>query len=290
MLTVDLLVNALVAGALLGGFYAVMSIGISLSFGLLGIANIAHSAFAVLSGYGTWILHANLGIDPLAAAMVLFPCFYGLGFTVYRLYHWAFEREGDQSLQGLVFFFGALFLIEVFLIFGYGSDYRSVETTYTQQSITLGFVTLPGRLLVPFAIAILVTAALYVFLTRTFVGRMILGVSQDGLAVRLMGADPVRMQTIAFALSIATAAIAGALMVMIFPVEPSQGRDFIGRIFAIAILGGMGSVTGTFAAAIGIGVIESLTSTYFGPAWSLVASFGVLLAVLAVRPAGLLGR
>ena len=117
-----------------------------------------------------------------------------------------------------------------------------------------------------------------------------MGVSQDSLALRLMGADPIQIKTIAFGLGIATASIAGALLIVIAPVEPAIGREYIGRVFAITVLGGMGSIGGTLTAALILGVAESLTSTFSGPSWALAVSFGLLLLTLAVRPSGLFGR
>ena len=121
------------------------------------------------------------------------------------------------------------------------------------------------------------TLALYLFLGRTFYGRAIMAVSQDRLALRLMGANPVQIKTIAFGVGIATASLAGALLISIAPVIPSTDRDYIGRIFAITVLGGMGSIGGTLVAALILGVAESLMSTFFGPSWSLAVSFGILL-------------
>ena len=134
------------------------------------------------------------------------------------------------------------------------------------------------------------TATLYLFLGRTFYGRAIMAVSQDSGALRLMGANPVRIKTIAFGIGIAAASLAGALLIMIVPVVPSSDRDYIGRMFAITVLGGMGSIGGTLVAAIILGVVESLMGTFAGPSWSLAVSFGILLIALAVRPAGLFGR
>jgi branched-chain amino acid transport system permease protein len=136
----------------------------------------------------------------------------------------------------------------------------------------------------------MVTVALHLFLSKTFYGRAIKAVSQDSQALRLMGVNPVKIKRIAFALSIATASLAGALLILIGPVEPSIGREYIGRVFAIVVLGGMGSISGTLAAAVILGVVESLTSTFSGPSWAPAVSFGILLVVLAVRPAGLFGR
>jgi branched-chain amino acid transport system permease protein len=114
--------------------------------------------------------------------------------------------------------------------------------------------------------------------------------SQDQLALRLMAVDPTKIKRIAFAISIATASVAGALLIIIQPVEPSVGRAYIGHIFAICVLGGLGSLPGTLIAAMLLGVLESLTATFYGPSWAPAVSFGVLLLTLAFRPSGLLGR
>ena len=119
---------------------------------------------------------------------------------------------------------------------------------------------------------------------------LLMAVSQDQLALQLMAADPIRIKRIAFGISIATASVAGALLVIIQPVEPSVGREYIGRVFAICVLGGLGSLPGTLVAAMLLGVMESITSTFYGPSWSPAVSFGFLLLTLAFRPAGLFGR
>ena len=149
---------------------------------------------------------------------------------------------------------------------------------------------LPLRMLIPFAVSLLMVALLQGFLGRSFIGRAILAVSQDRLALQLMAANPNRVKRIAFGISIATASVAGALLIIIQPVEPSIGRDYIGRIFAICVLGGMTSFPGMVAGAMLIGIAESLTATFYGPSWAPAVSFGFLLLTLAVRPAGLLGR
>ena len=131
---------------------------------------------------------------------------------------------------------------------------------------------------------------LQLFLTRTFTGRAIMAVAQDQAALQLMGADPIRIKRIAFAISIATASMAGAFLIIIQPVEPSIGRDYIGRVFAICVLGGLGSLPGTLIGAMLLGIVESFTSTFYGPSWAPAVAFGLLLLTLAVRPAGLLGR
>jgi branched-chain amino acid transport system permease protein len=288
--SLDLLVNAVVAGILLGGFYAAVSLGISMSFGLLEVANIAHPVFVIAGAYAAYMMNTAVGLDPVLTGLLFTPVFYALGVAVYRIYYASFERKGEQSLRGLVFFFGILFIIEVSLVLVYGVDYRLVEAPYIGRSLLIGPIGIALRLLVPCMVGLVLTLALYLFLGKTFYGRAIMGVSQDALALRLMGADPIKIKTIAFGLGIATASLAGALMIIIAPVEPSIGREYIGRAFAITVLGGMGSISGTLVAALILGVAESLTSTFSGPSWALAVSFGILLLALAVRPSGLFGR
>jgi branched-chain amino acid transport system permease protein len=125
---------------------------------------------------------------------------------------------------------------------------------------------------------------------KSFIGRAIQAVAQDQLALQLLAANPTRIKQVAFGISIATAALAGAFLIVIQPVEPSVGREYIGRAFAICVLGGMGSLPGAVIAAMLLGVVESFTATFYGPSWAPAVSFGFLLATLAVRPAGILGR
>jgi len=286
----DLLANAVVAGVLLGGFYAAVAIGLAIVFGQLDIVNIAHPAFVIVGAYIAYILNSRFGFDPVLVGIAAAPAFFVAGVLLYRVYFLAFERTGQESLSGLAFFFGVMFIIEVSLIMVYGVDYRLVQADYIGRSWHVGFVDFPLRMLVPFAVSAALTAGIYLYLTRTFMGRAIQAVAQDRLALQLMGANPVRIKQWAFGLGIATAAIAGALLIVIGPVEPSVGRLYIGRAFAIVVLGGMGSIPGTFIAALILGIVESMVSTFAGPSWAPAVAFGVLALTLAVRPAGLFGR
>ncbi len=287
---VSLLINAIVAGLLLGGFYAAVTAGISISFGMLDIVNIAHPAFIILGSYIAYFVGSSLGLDPILVSVLAMPLFYLLGVAIYQLYHVAFERRGQESLRGLAFFFGLLFVTEVTLILTFGVDYRYVEAVYIGPSLHWGDIDFPLRMVVPCAAALVLFGALHVFVTQTFTGRAIMAVSQDQLALQLMAADPIRIKRIAFGISIATASLAGALLIIIQPVEPSVGREYIGRVFAICVLGGLGSLPGTLVAAMLLGVMESLTSTFYGPSWAPAVSFGFLLLTLAFRPSGLFGR
>ena len=288
--SVSLLSNAIASGIMLGGFYTAVALGITIAFGMLDIVNIAHPAFIVLGSFLAFFGLNSLGIDPFLAAPFLALLGFLGGRLFYRGYHAAFERRGDESLQGLAFFFGIMFIVEIGLVLTFGVDYRLVDLPYLARTVEFGPVQVPLRLAAPCATGLAMLIAVQVFLSRTFVGRTIVAVAQDPEAVQLIGADPIRSKEIAFGIALATALVAGMLLIVIQPVEPSAGREFIGRAFAICVLGGMASLPGTVIAAMILGVAETMTSTFLGPSWAPAIAFGVLLVTLAFRPTGLLGR
>jgi branched-chain amino acid transport system permease protein len=285
-----LLGNAIIAGLLLGGLFAALSVGISISFGMLDVVNIAHPAFIILGSYVAYIVNDRFGFDPIAVSVVLSPLFFALGMVLYRVYYICFEMRGQESLRGLAFFFGILFITEVVLILIFGVDYRLVNTAYGQTTWRLGELDFPMRLVVPFIVSMVMVVGVQLFLTNTYFGRAVLAVAQDQVALRLMGVNPFRVKELAFALSIATAGVAGALLIVIQPVQPAIGREYIGLVFAVCVLGGMGSIWGALLGAMVLGLAESFTATFFGPSWAPAVSFGLLLAALAFKPSGLLGR
>ncbi len=286
----DLLLEAILGGVLLGCFYAAVSIGLSVAFGLLDVPHIAHPAFVILGAYGAYVL-AQHGFDPLVAGALLTPLFFLGGLAVYRFYHAVFERRGtDAGLRGLAFFFGVAFIVEVVLILIFGVDQRMVEAAYIGKSVAFGEVRVPLRMLVAVAVAVLLTVVLTLYLSKTFIGRAIKAVAQDETALALMGADPVRVKQWAFGIATATCALAGALMIIVGPVEPGLGRLYIGRTFCVAVLAGLGSMPGTLVAGVILGVAESVVLTSLGSSWAPAVAFGILLVVLGVRPAGLFGR
>ena len=291
MVSLDLLRDAVVLGVLLGCFYAAVSVGLSISFGLLDVPQVAHPAFLVLASYGVYLCNDRYDIDPLLAGLSIAPLFFLLGLLTYRVYYETFERRGsDASVRGIAFFFGVAFIIEVLIILQFGVDQRFVSAPYIGKAWRLFGMRIPIRQLVAFAVALALTVSLATYLSKTFMGRAIRAVAQDAEGLRLMGANPVRIKQFAFGISMAVVAVAGALLIVVAPVEPTLGRVYIGRTFCIVVMAGLGSITGTLAAAVILGVTESIVLTTFGASWAPAVSFALLLAVLAVRPQGLLGR
>jgi branched-chain amino acid transport system permease protein len=290
MFSLDLLLEAVVFGILLGCFYAAVSIGLSVSFGLLDVPHVAHPAVMVFGAYCAWLL-GRLGLDPIVAGVVLTPAFFLLGMAIYRFYYEVFEKRGsDAGVRGIAFFFGLALVIEVGLILAFGVDQRSVEAPYIGQALSLGEMRIPLRFLVVAAAAVVLMALLTLYLSKTFTGRAIKAVAQDAAALRLMGASPVRIKQWAFGIATAVAALSGALLIIIGPVEPGMDRAYIGRTFSVVVLAGLGSVSGTVAAGLILGISESIVLMQFGASWAPAVSFGLLLVVLGIRPQGLFGR
>lgn len=284
-----LLANVVVTGFLLGALYAAIGVGFSLCFGLAQVANIAHPAFVVLGAYAALSL-GTLGINPILGGFLWSPVFFLFGLGIYWVYHQLFERRDAPPLNGMTFFFGMMFVVEVALLIGYGVEYKIVSVASAQGTIVIGGIDLPRRLLYPCLAALLMVTSLAIFSRHSFTGRAMSAVAQDTVAVRLMGASPVRIKAIACGLAFATAAIAGALLLVAWPIHPSSGRELIGRMFAVSVLGGVTSVRGALAAGVLLGVAESLVQSYAGASWATAVGFVVLLGALAILPQGMFRR
>ncbi|HZE60957.1 MAG TPA: branched-chain amino acid ABC transporter permease [Burkholderiales bacterium] len=291
----DLLLEAVLFGILLGGFYAAVSMGLSVSFGLLDVPNVAHPAIMVFGSYCTYLVVGRLGIDPILAGVLLTPAFFILGMAVYRFYYETFEKRGrrEAGVRGIAFFFGLALIIEVGLILGFGVDQRMVDAPYIGRSMTFfSDIRVPLRMLVAFGVALVLTIGLTLYMSRTFTGRAIKAVAQDEVALRLMGANPVRIKQWAFGIATAASVIAGSMLIIVGPVEPGMDRVYIGRTFAVVVLAGLGSMTGTVFAGLILGISESIVLMHpgLGASWAPAVSFLLLLLMLGVRPQGLFGR
>jgi branched-chain amino acid transport system permease protein len=254
------------------------------------VPHVAHPTFLVLGAYSAYLL-SGFGMDPLLAGLLMTPVFFVFGIAVYQFYYATFESRGsDQGLRGIAFFFGIAFITQVSLILAFGVDQRLVEAPYIGTATEIGDMRIPNRMLVAFGVALALAVLLATYLSRTFTGRAIKAVAQDEGALRLMGANPVRIKRWAFGIATATCAIAGALLIIVGPVDPNLDRLYIGRTFCVVVLAGLGSMSGTLVAGLILGIAESLVLTSVGTSWAPAVAFGILLLVLGVRPAGLFGR
>lgn len=289
MFSIDILLNAVVTGILLGCVYASLALGLGITFGILHIPNIAHPTLVVAGAFFVYTL-AQWGIDPIVAAVVGLIPFYVLGVALYLFYSRVFERRGGANvLQSLTLFFGLSLVIEILLALTFGSELKSVSVSYIGSSLRLGILTIPYRLLIPALLGPIMIAAVWLYLSRTNSGTAIRAVAHEERALSIAGLNPASVKRHAFGIATATAVVAGAALIMIGPVEPFAGRYQIGRVFAIVVLAGMGSIPGSLAIAIIIGIAEALVASYFNPSWAPGVAFAILLLGLAGRPQGLFG-
>jgi branched-chain amino acid transport system permease protein len=284
-----LVLNGVVSGLLLGCLYAAAAAGLAISFGMLNVTNIAHPSMMVVAAFAVALLSQRFGIDPLVMTVLLVPVFWVLGAGLYSAYYRFFERRGDEAIQGLAFFFGIMFILEVALVMIYGADQQWVDPVYAATTLHLGVVDVPLRMAVPGLMSLATIGLLAVFLRRTFIGRAVAAVAQDAEALRFLAIDPVRIKRIAFGISTVFAGLAGGALVVVQPVDPTSGHVFIGRVFAIVIMGGMASLGGAVLAALLFGIVENMTAIFYGPSWSPAVAFGLLLLVLTLRPQGFFG-
>jgi branched-chain amino acid transport system permease protein len=289
MIVLELVLNAIATGIVLGSIYALMSLGLAITFGILHIPNVAHPALVIAGAYAV-VISNQYGLDPLLAGLIWSVPFYLIGLLFYEFYARSFEaRGGGNTLQSLTLFFGASLIIEVALVVAFGTDLRSVDVPYVGHSLRLGLVTIPYRFLIPAAVSPIVLFLLWLYLSNTQIGLAIRAVAHDERAVSISGVDPYAVKRHAFGLALASAAIAGAALVIIGPVDPFAGRIHIGRVFAIVVLAGMGAIPGTLPAAMLIGVAESLVMSFLSPSWAPGVAFAILLATLGLKPTGLFG-
>lgn len=289
MIFVDLGLNALVSGIVIGCIYALIALGLAITFGVLHIPNVAHPALVIAGAYAVTVVNAY-GVDPIIAGLICAVLFYAIGLGFYEFYLRSFESRGrGKTLQSLTLFFGISLVIEIILVVRYGTDLRSVDVGYVGSSLKLGFVRVPYRLLIPALLTLPVIFLLWLYLHRTHTGLAIRAVAHDDRALSVSGINPLSIKRHAFGIATAMAAIAGSALVILGPVDPFSGRGHLGRVFAVVVLAGMGAIPGTLVAAILIGVAEALVTTFISPSWATGVAFIILLVTLAVRPNGLFG-
>ena len=288
---IELILNTIVAGILLGGFYTLISLGLSIAFGLINVSNIAHPTFVLAGAYFAYTLYTAFGIDPIISGVISIPLFFIIGVFLYRAYNVLIEKRGhEKGLISLVFLFSLLILIEVVLLMIFGADWRSVYTPYMVQSVKVGMLSIPLRMFIPFVIALVVDIFFYYLFSKTFFGLGVRAIAQNPSAAMLMGYNPLRINMLAFGISLASAALGGSLLIMIQPIYPFSDRAYIGRVFAVVVLGGMGSLYGTIVASIILGLVEAVVAVFLGASWSMLISFAILLLTLLLKPEGLFRR
>ncbi len=279
------LIQVIISGVLLGGVYALFAAGLNMIFGVLRVINLAHGELMMLGAYTTYWLFAEWGVNPLLTLPVAAVLIFSLGAVIERT---LIERIVNQPLlSSLLLTFGLSTLFMGTALYFWTANFRSVP--YLSGSLGVGGLDISKTRLVAFVIALGVTAATYAFLRYSTFGKAIRATSQHAEVAQVCGIDVRRVRLVTFGIGSAMAGISGSLVAMIFTVSPEMGRMFIGRAFAIVVLGGLGSFVGAFVGALMLGVAETVTAYYTDTQLAEGVAYAVLVIVLLIRPSGLFG-
>ncbi len=274
-------------GVLLGLVYAIAALGLSLIMGIMGVVNVAHSAFVMLGSFFAFELFRRLGIDPIGSFFISLPLFFAVGAIVYRVLVARVERA--QQTQGLVAMFGLMVLIENLGTIAWTTDTRLITAPYTNTSFILGPLILANVKLIAGALALLLISAFWLFLRFTLIGRGIRAMGQNRDAAISLGINVRALATIMFGLGIACAGAAGVALAMIYPFSPNTQVQWLAWAFLVVILGGLGGVGSTLAAGIVVGLIQMLAAAFLPFDYVYLILYVALAAILVVRREGLSG-
>ncbi len=279
--------QSLVLGLLLGGVYALAASGLTLIFGVMKVINIAHGAFLILAAFITYTLWDVLGIDPLLAIVITTPVVFAIGWVTYKVVVSPIRSAPMASTVLLTF--GLALVLEGAMGEIWGNNSTAIRPSYADESFTIGGIFLPKAQVYGGLIAVLVLVALWVVLTRTWLGRAIRAAASNPSSAQLVGIRTASVAALVFALGIAAAGAGGAITGVLYPFVPGSHYQWIARLLAIVVLGGLGSLNGAVLGAILFGLAETFTSAYVSPSWATAVPYAIVFAVLLIRPQGLLG-
>ncbi len=275
------------SGVLIGGVYALMSVGLTLVFGVLRIVNFAHGEFLMVAMYGVWALTRLFGLDPYLASLAVVPAMALFGGLVHRL---IIEPAHDKPHLVVVFAtMGFSILLQNLALMLLTADLRDIPPVF-QDALAFGPLRFKPELLLGFGIALICTLALQRTIKTTYLGKAIRATVQDREAAMLMGIPVPRVFLLTFAGGSALVGLAACVMMPLFSVFPTVGLNFVLIAFVIVVLGGMGSIAGALAGGIGVGVVQSLAGYYVAPAYAQMFFFLLFLLVMIFRPSGLFGQ
>jgi branched-chain amino acid transport system permease protein len=285
------ILEVVIAGLLLGGLYALIAMGLSLQYGVARVLNISHGEFIMLGALTTWSLFTVFGMNPLLSLVIVGPTAFVLGYVIHRA---LFKRIASSSESPGVFesnsmlaAFGLLFIIRNVALIVWGPEIRGYS--YLVTPVNFAGALFGANRLVTLGFAVVIGVAFYVFLARTRTGKAIRAAAQDPATAGLMGVNINRVLALCFGLGAAMAGFAGVLISMCYPVHGEMGLEYSIIAIIVVVLGGLGSIPGSFVGGFILGVVGSIV-TYFVPGLALAAYYAIIIFLLLVRPTGIMGK
>ena len=275
-------------GLMLGGLFAIVSVGLTLIFGIVKVINFAHGEFLMVGMYGSMLIATGFGTHPYVSVVAIVPLLFVLGALTQRFIIQPLLAARDDHIQIFATVGLSTALINLALLV-FGADIWSTPSHGLRASLEIGPVRILQGQAVVFVVATLLVIALHLFLSRTTTGHSIRAVAQNNAAAQLMGINVNRVYVLTFGIGAACVGLAASLIAPLYPTSPTIGTFFVLTAFVVVVLGGLGSIGGAFAGAMVIGLIDSLAGYYIGSALREVAVFGVFLLILILKPSGLFG-
>ena len=275
----EVFLQALVNGILLGGFYSLMGMGQNIIFGVMNIVNFCHGEMLMVGMYITYVLYTYFGVDPYVALPIVAVLMFGLGALIQSTL--ITPSLKTKSFTNLLFL-GALVI--------FGSTYYKIITPYSQTYIPLGPVTIALPRLVSFLILIVVAIALFAFLKYSTTGKQIRAVSQNPIGAEVVGINVKKIYILTYGLGVALAGIAGSLLTQFYTIYPTAGASFGFRALIVVVVGGLGSIPGAFFAGIFLGLLEQMSALFISPSYSDMIVFVTFIIILVVRQVMILRR
>ena len=279
MPSLALLAQSLASGIFIGALYGLLGLGLSLAWGLLGQINLAHFALAFLGAYLTYQLGVA-GLDPLATLAIVIPAFFLFGAAL----HWLLARFAVSAFNSLLVTFGLTVILEAAIQWIWSADFRRLESHYADVRFRLGTLYLPLPELLTLGLAVTLSLALWAALRYTDFGKALRASAEDAPIAQAFGVNAKALALLLSGISAALAGVAGLCIALSYTLAPSQIYAWVGVVFAVVMLGGLGSALGPLIAGIVIGVSEAMTMALTAPSWAPLVSFSLLIALLVLRP------
>ena len=285
------ILDVFICGLLLGGIYALIAVGLSLQYGVARVLNISHGEFIMLGAFGTWSLYTMFGINPLISLVICGPVLFVVGFFLHKTLFKSLLKSsasiGAFEGSSLLACFGLLFIIQNIAITSWGADIKGYS--YLSVPVNLGGAIFAANRLVTLAFAVGIGIAFYLFLARTRLGKAIRAAAQDPAAAGPMGVDINHVLALCFGFGALMASFAGVLMSMCYPIKATMGLEYTMIAIIVVVLGGLGSIPGSFIGGFILGIIGSIVS-YIEPSLSLAAYYVIFILLLLVKPTGIMGK
>ena len=283
--------DIVIGGLLMGGIYALIAMGLSLQYGVARVLNVSHGEFIILGAFATWVLYTTVGINPLISLVIVGPVVFIIGYLLHRtLFRSLFKSSPSLAAfegNSLLATFGLLYIIQNIVIIVWGSS--SVGYTFLSSPVNLGGAIFSANRLVTLGFAVGIGLAFYIFLARTRMGKAIRAAAQDPSAAELMGVNINQVLALCFGFGALLAGLAGVLYSMCFSIQATMGLGFTIIAIIVVVLGGLGSIPGSFLGGFILGIIGQIV-THFEPSLSLAAYYLLFIILLLVRPKGIMGK